>query len=195
MSTPDAPAETPAPATEEVKGDAPKETKPAEGRDGHRQGFGGGRRKGGRKKFEEEWVPCTKLGRLVKAGQIKSLEEIFTHSLPIKEHQIVDYFIKEMKDEVMKIQSVQKQTRAGQRTRFKAVIAIGDENGHVGIGVRVAKEVQIAIQEGLKKAKLNLVPVRRGYWGSKFGEPHTVPCKMTGKCGSVNIRLVPASRG
>jgi small subunit ribosomal protein S2e len=197
MSTPDAPAAAPAaapaPATEEVKGDA--QAKPAEGRDGHRQGFGGGRRKGGRKKFEEEWVPCTKLGRLVKAGQIKSLEEIFTHSLPIKEHQIIDYFIKEMKDEVMKIQSVQKQTRAGQRTRFKAVIAIGDENGHVGIGVRVAKEVQIAIQEGLKKAKLNLVPVRRGYWGSKFGEPHTVPCKMTGKCGSVNIRLVPASRG
>lgn len=166
-----------------------------------RQGFRGGagapgaRRRGGRKRFEEEWVPCTKLGRLVKAGQIKSLEEIYTHALPIKEHQIIDHFLKDLSDEVMKIMSVQKQTRAGQRTRFKAVIAIGDRNGHVGLGVKVAKEVQIAIQDGLKVAKLNIIPVRRGYWGNKIGEVHTVPCKMTGKCGSVKIRLVPASRG
>lgn len=164
-------------------------------RQGFKGGFGGKRRGGGRKKFEDEWVPCTKLGRLVKSGQIKSLEEIFTHSLPIKEHQIVDHFIKELSDEVMKIMSVQKQTRAGQRTRFKAIIAVGDKNGHVGLGIKVAKEVQIAIQDGLKVAKLNIIPVRRGYWGSKVGDVHTVPCKMTGKSGSVKVRLVPASKG
>lgn len=164
-------------------------------RDGFRGGFGGGKRRGGRRRFEEEWVPCTKLGRLVKSNQIKSLEEIYIHSLPIKEYQIIDHFIKELSDEVMRIMSVQKQTRAGQRTRFKAVIAVGDRNGHVGLGVKVAKEVQIAIQDGLKDAKLSMIPVRRGYWGNKIGNVHTVPCKMTGKCGSVQIRLVPASRG
>lgn len=186
-------------ATPEVTATPGAEVAPAAGeapRDGFRGGFAGGaKRRGGRKRFEDEWVPCTKLGRLVKSGQIKSLEEIYTHSLPIKEHQIIDHFIKDLSDEVMKIMSVQKQTRAGQRTRFKAVIAVGDKNGHVGLGVKVAKEVQIAIQDGLKVAKLNVIPVRRGYWGNKIGNVHTVPCKVTGKAGSVKIRLVPASKG
>jgi len=39
----------------------------------------------------------------------------------------------------MKIQSVQKQTAAGQRTRFKAIVLVGDENGHIGIGVKHSK--------------------------------------------------------
>jgi len=34
-----------------------------------------------------------------------------------------------------------------------------------------------------------------GYWGGKFGAPHTVPCKVTGECGSVRFRLIPAPRG
>merc|ERR1711916_96215 len=37
--------------------------------------------------------------------------------------------------------------------------------------------------------------VRRGYWGNKIGKSHTVPCKVTGKCGSVTVRLIPAPRG
>ena len=45
----------------------------------------------------------TKLGRLVKAGKIKSMEEIYLHSLPIKEYQIVDFFLPTLKDEVMKV--------------------------------------------------------------------------------------------
>ena len=65
----------------------------------------------------------TKLGRLVKDGKIKSLEEIYLYSLPIKEHEIIDMFIgPALKDEVLKIMPVQKQTRAGQRTRFKAFV-------------------------------------------------------------------------
>lgn len=39
------------------------------------------------------------------------------------------------------------------------------------------------------------MPVRRGYWGRKVGNPHTVPVKVTGKCGSVSVRLIPAPRG
>ena len=91
--------------------------------------------------------PVTKLGRLVKEGRIRSLEEIFLHSMPIKEHQIVDHFFPpvrsqcllinstpstrlslhathrsvsqtagKLKDEVMTIKPVQKQSSAGQRT-------------------------------------------------------------------------------
>ena len=69
-----------------------------------RGGRRGGRRGGG-KNDEKEWQPVTKLGRLVKAGKIKSMEEIYLHSLPIKEYQIVDQFLPKLKDEVMKVRT------------------------------------------------------------------------------------------
>jgi small subunit ribosomal protein S2e len=134
------------------------------------------------------------LGRLVNDGHLKSIEEVYLFSLPIKEYQIVDKFLT-LKDEVMKIMPVQKQTCAGQRTRFKAFVIVGDSNGHCGLGVKCSKEVASAIKGAIILAKLSVIPVRRGYWGSILGNPHTVPAKATGKCGSVTSRLVPAPRG
>jgi len=131
----------------------------------------------------------------VKDGKIKNVEEIFLFSLPIKEYQIVDHLLPGIKDEVMKIMPVQKQTSAGQRTRFKCYVAVGDGNGHIGLGVKAAKEVATAIRGAIINAKMNLVPVRRGYWGLNSGLPHTVPCKVSGKCGSCRVRLIPAPRG
>jgi len=133
---------------------------------------------------------------LVKEGKIESLSEIFMFSIPVKEAEIIDHFLKDkLQDEVMKIMPVQKQSSAGQRTRFKAFVALGDSDGHIGLGVKCASEVATAIRGAITAAKLNVSPVRRGYWGRKGGEPHTVPCKVTGKCGSVRVRLIPAPRG
>jgi len=156
-----------------------------------------GGRRGGRREERSGWVPTTKLGRLVKDGKIKTLEDIFLFSLPIKEAQIVDHILgeKKLKDELMKITPVQKQTTAGQRTRFKAWVIVGDQDGHIGLGVKCAKEAGGAIKGALTDAKLNIVPVRRGYWGSRAGAPHTVPCKVSAKCGSVRFRIIPAPRG
>ena len=57
------------------------------------------------------------------------------------------------------------------------------------------RQVATAIRGAIITAKMSLVPVRRGYWGNKIGKPHTVPTKVTGKCGSVTVRLIPAPRG
>ncbi|CAI7116761.1 ATV_collapsed_G0018950.mRNA.1.CDS.1 [Saccharomyces cerevisiae] len=165
-----------------------------------RGGFGGrnrGRpnRRGPRNTEEKGWVPVTKLGRLVKAGKITTIEEIFLHSLPVKEFQIIDTLLPGLQDEVMNIKPVQKQTRAGQRTRFKAVVVVGDSNGHVGLGIKTAKEVAGAIRAGIIIAKLSVIPIRRGYWGTNLGQPHSLATKTTGKCGSVTVRLIPAPRG
>ena len=108
-------------------------------------------RRGGDDK--DEWIPVTKLGRLVKEGRIRSLEEIFHHSMPIKEHQIVDHFFPptagKLKDEVMTIKPVQKQSSAGQRTRFKAYVAVGDFDGHIGLGKK---------QDSVQKSKTAVTP-------------------------------------
>merc|ERR1712232_1175454 len=144
---------------------------------------GKGKGKGG---DEKEWVPATKLGRLVKDGKITSIEDIYLHSLPIKEFQIVDVFFppNTLKDEVMKIHPVQKMTPAGQTNRFVCYVLVGDQAGHIGLGAKCAKEVATAIRGGIIAAKMNLIPVRRGYWGGRLGLPHTTPMKVAGKCGS-----------
>ena len=168
-------------------------------RGGRGFGKGKGNRRGPRDQKEDEWTPLTNLGRLVKMGKVKKLEQIFYHSIPIKEYQIVDELMKvnnkTLREECMKIKSVQKQTKAGQRTRFKAVVAVGDGDGHVGVGSKLAKEVQVAMKGATIAAKLNIVPVRRGYWGGKIGLPHTLATKVTCKCGSVRLRLIPAPKG
>jgi len=184
-----------------------------DGEKGEGKGFGGkgfgekgkgkkggkkGKGKKGKKGEDKEWVPVTKLGRLVKENKITKIEDIYLHALPIKEWQIVDHFFPpntHLKDEVMKIHPVQKMSSAGQTNRFVAYVLVGNQAGHIGLGAKCSKEVATSIRGAIIAAKLNLIPIRFGYWGNKIGRPHTICMKVTGKCGSVSVRLIPAPRG
>lgn len=145
---------------------------------------------------EEEWVPRTALGRLVKMRKITSLDQIFKFSHVIREAEIVDFLCGgSLKEEVLSVKSVQKQTRAGQKTRIKVAVVVGDGKGHIGLGTKASKEAASAIRGAISRAKCAIKPVRLGLWDGTHGKPHTVSCKGSGKCGTSVIRVVPAPRG
>jgi len=145
----------------------------------------------------EEWKPRTKVGRLVKDGKITSIEQIFEDNLHIREVEIVDALLPGLQHEVLNINLVQRQTDAGEVSSFQALVAVGNYNGYVGLGLGKAKQVRQAIEKAITDAKLNIAPVRRGCgsWECLCGEPHSVPFKVYGKSGSVEIWLIPAPKG
>jgi len=67
----------------------------------------------------------------------------------------------------------------------------------VGIGKGTAPEPRDAIAKSVQKAKLNIIKVKRGCgsWECGCGEPHSIPFKVEGKCGSVRVVLMPAPKG
>jgi small subunit ribosomal protein S5 len=146
---------------------------------------------------EEEWKPRTKLGKMIQEGKISSIEEVFTEGLKIREPQIVDILIPDLQEEVININLVQKQTDAGEKSRFKAIVAVGNRDGYVGLGSEKAKQVRTAIQKAAMNARLNITLVRRGCgsWQCACGKPHSLPFEARGKCGAVEIALIPGPRG
>lgn len=144
-----------------------------------------------------EWIPRTKLGKMVLDGQIISIEEIFSQGLKIQEPEIIDLLLPDIEQEVLNINLVQKQTDAGEQSRFKSLVVVGNRNGYVGIGTGKAKQVRAAIEKGVLEAKLNVTPVRRGCgsWECDCSEPHSLPFRVSAKCGGVIVKLIPAPKG
>jgi small subunit ribosomal protein S5 len=145
----------------------------------------------------EEWVPKTRLGKMIQEGRITSIEEVFASGLKIHEPQIVDALLPDLQEEVININLVQKQTDAGEKSRFKAIVAVGNRDGYVGLGSGKASQVRTAIEKAAAEARLNIVPVKRGCgsWECGCGKSHSVPFQAEGKCGSVRVLIVPGPRG
>ncbi|MHA1229503.1 MAG: 30S ribosomal protein S5 [Candidatus Helarchaeota archaeon] len=144
----------------------------------------------------DEWKPKTRVGRLVKEGYITSIDELFRNVLCIREPEIVDILLPNLKEEVLDINLVQKQTDAGEKSRFKATVAVGTA-GFLGIGEAKNPEIGPAIRQAIIQAKMNISPIRRGCGSSecRCGGLHSIPFKVEGKCGSVRVYLKPAPKG
>ena len=157
------------------------------------------------------WKPKTRLGKLVKEGKIKDIDEIIEKKERILEDEIVDSLIKVESDLLFAGQSKgkfgggkrrawrqsQKKTQEGNVITFSSLVVIGDKNGHVGLGFGKAKETLPAREKAIRKAKLNILKRKRGS-GSFEGsseKPHSIPFKTSGKCGSCKITLIPAPQG
>jgi small subunit ribosomal protein S5 len=145
----------------------------------------------------EGWMPRTRLGKMILEGQISSMEEVFMEGLKIREPEIVDVLLPGLQEEVINIGLVQKQTDAGEKSQFRAIVAVGNRNGYVGLGSGKARQVRAAIQKGAVDARLNLTPIRRGCgsWECGCGKSHSLPFQVHGRCGGVEIVLIPGPRG
>jgi len=145
----------------------------------------------------EEWKPRTRLGKMIFEGDITSMEEVFMEGLKIREPEIVDVLLPDLQEEVIDINLVQKQTDAGEKSRFKAIVAVGNRDGYVGLGGAKAKQVRTAIEKAAVDARLNITVVRQGCgsWECGCGKPHSLPFQVRAKCGGVEIVLIPGPRG
>jgi small subunit ribosomal protein S5 len=145
----------------------------------------------------ESWIPRTKLGNMILEGKISSIEELFMEGLKIRESEIVDVLLPNLQEEVINIGLVQKQTDAGEKSQFRAIVVVGNRNGYVGLGSGKARQVRSAIEKAAVDARLNITPVRRGCgsWECGCGKHHSMPFQVQGECGGVEIVLIPGPRG
>ncbi|WP_298839990.1 30S ribosomal protein S5 [Clostridium sp.] len=93
----------------------------------------------------------------------------------------------DLKEKVVNINRVAKVVKGGRNFRFSALVVVGDENGHVGVGMGKSVEIPEAIRKGIEDAKKNLVNV------AMVGT--TIPHTIDGKFGTAVIHIMPGAEG
>ena len=160
----------------------------------------------------DDWVPKTQLGKDVRAGKIKNIDEVLADGKKIMEPEIVDLltpglftdtlFIGQAKGKFgggkrRAFRQTQKKTKEGNVLTFGVMAVTGDGHGHVGIGYGRAAETLPAKEKAIRKAKLNITKITLGCasFDCSCDEPHSIPLAVTGKCSSVVVKLMPAPQG
>ena len=178
------------------------------------RGRSGGFKGRGRGRFEEkkEWLPKTELGKDVLAGKYKTVDEILEKGLVILEPEIIDTLIPDIREEVMYIggspgkgggirRTATKRTarmhKSGRRFKLTGVVAIGNDDGIIGMGKANSREHRTSLEKSAHQAKLNIIRVRRGCgsWECGCGGDHSIPFRSTAKLGSITVELLPAPKG
>ena len=159
----------------------------------------------------QAWEPKTLIGREVKSGKIRNIDDILLSKRRILEPEIVDSLLTLEKDLMLVGQSkgkfgggkrrawrqTQKKTMEGNILTFSSMAVVGDKNGHVGLGLGKSKETLPSREKAVRLAKLNIIKVKRGcgHFDCSCTELHSIPHVVEGKCGSVIIKLIPAPQG
>lgn len=145
----------------------------------------------------EAWQPRTELGRDVKAKLVTSIEQVFREGRRIEEPEIIDALLPDLNNDVIEIASTQRMTKNNRKMKYRATAVVGDGKGHVGVGSGNDIEVKAAIESAVLDAKSNVIPIILGCgsWQCLCGTKHSLPFKVTGRCGSVEVILKPAPRG
>jgi small subunit ribosomal protein S5 len=160
----------------------------------------------------DTWKPKTRLGKQVKDGSIKDVDDVFGKGENIMEPEIADVLLPDQETDLLLIgqakgkfgggkrrifRQTQKKTREGNKIHFTTCALVGNKDGYVGIGFGKSKETVPARDKSLSKAKTNLIKIRRGCgsWECNCGTPHSIPFSVEGKCGSSKIKLMPAPKG
>jgi small subunit ribosomal protein S5 len=154
-------------------------------------------RPGRNQEQEVIWKPRTALGMMVMEGKINSMDQIYENGMRVQEPEIVKHLLPDIKSHVVHVGIVQKQTDAGEMTRFSALVAVGNEAGWFGIGMGKASQMRLAIDKATTSSYLNIIPVKLGCgsWECRCSQLHSVPFKVRGKGGSVTIDVLPGPRG
>ena len=163
--------------------------------------------------FEKEsWKPRTSLGIKVKNSEVTSIDYALDKRTRILEPEIVDILLPNLTTDLLMVgqakgkfgggqkrifKQTQKKTQEGNKPKFATFAIVGNEDGYIGIGYGKSKETVPAREKAIRHAKLNVIKIRRGCgdWGCGCGDQHTVPFKVTGKVGSVELTLIPAPKG
>ncbi len=93
----------------------------------------------------------------------------------------------DIKEQVVDIRRVTKVVKGGRNFRFAAIVVVGDENGHVGVGSGKAMEIPDAIRKGIEDAKKNMIQV------PILGT--SIPHEVKGHFGAGKVLIMPAVEG
>ncbi|MFT4312018.1 MAG: 30S ribosomal protein S5 [Candidatus Woesearchaeota archaeon] len=161
---------------------------------------------------KQDWVPKTVIGKKVQAGEILDPQYIFENGFRIVEPEIIDTLFPQLESELLLVgqskgkfgggqrrafKQTQKKTKEGNKPSFTTYAAVGNKDGFVGVGAGKSKETVPAREKAVRNAKLNMIHVPRGSgsWQVTVVEQNSIPFAVTGKCGSVELTLMPAPKG
>jgi len=93
----------------------------------------------------------------------------------------------DFEERVIEVARISRVVKGGRRIRFRALVAVGNKKGRIGVGLSKANEVADAVNKATSKARKKMVdvPIIAG----------TIPYEMTSKFGAAKVILKPASEG